>query len=85
MRFYLSRKIGPWRIGGSMKLTWWNFIFVGIVALFWFAGWLTVFAIELVILCYYYLFKGIFVVCRFCWRKSKQLFHNIKQSKTAGQ
>lgn len=87
MRFYLSRKIGPWRIGSSFKFTWWNFLFLFMAAMVWVSVWLAILLLEAIVLLYYYIFKGLFIAVRFLWRKTVNLFQfivNEIKAKTAG-
>lgn len=88
MRLYLSRKMGPFRLGGSIKLTWWNALFIAMAAMCYYLVYLIILLIELMIMVYYYMFKWIFKGCRWCFRKIKSLcskFISYIKSKSAGQ
>lgn len=88
MRLYLSRKMGPFRLGGSMKLTWWNALFIAMAAMCYYMVYLVVLLIELVIMFYYYMFKWMFKGFRWCFCKVKALIHKFIvyiKSKTAGK
>lgn len=88
MRLYLSKKMGPFRLGGSFKLTWWNAIFVAMAAMCYYMVLLSVYLIELIVMVYYYLFKWTINGVRWCWRKirsGKNDENSQIESKTAGQ
>lgn len=88
MRLYLSRKMGPFRLGGSVKLTWWNAFFIAMAAMCYYMIYLAVLLIELMIMFYYYMFKWIFKACRWIFRKIKLLCSKLLtylKNKTAGQ
>lgn len=80
MRLYISKAVGSWRIGAGIKLNAWNFIFVAFGAMIYAAIYFTALLIDLIIICYYYLFKGFiflckkfFIFCRFAFRKAVDL------------
>lgn len=88
MRLSISQKLGPFRLGGSMKLTWWNAIFIAMAAMCYYMIYIVILLFELLIMFYYYMFKWLFKGCRWCFRKIKALiqkFITFIKSKTAGQ
>lgn len=88
MRLYLSRKMGPFRLGGSIKLTWWNAFFIAIAAMVYYAVYLVILFFELFVMFGYYMIKWTFLGFRAVFRAIKigivRLISFIK-SKTAGQ
>ncbi len=77
MRLYLSKKMGPFRLGGGIKLTWWNAFFIAMAALCYYMVYLCVLLIELMLLVYFYMFKWMFLGLRWCFRKIKALIINL--------
>ena len=73
--------MGPFRLRGGIKLTWWNAFIIGMAAMCYYIVWLCILFIELMIMVYYYMFKWMFLGIRWCYRELKSL---ITKSETAG-